>query len=219
MRRRVHHAILLLMITRITITCVKCGHTFQGKTPQSRCPNCHYRAVRVAPTLCQTCGRRYRASSRHTDCPVCRRKAKAKGACLDCGKAIQATSCRCLKCHNKTLPVQLSKLGHTHRKKGYVMERAIDGFRFQHVLVMQRHLGRELLKGEYVHHINGVKDDNRVENLELWRRPHPTGIRVSDALLWAKQILARYGGQSMDPGGIEPPSCDALQTTSTSIAS
>lgn len=41
---------------------------------------------------------------------------------------------------------------------------------------------------------NGVKDDNHIENLELWVRPHPSGIKVSDAIAWAKEILARYEG-------------------------
>jgi hypothetical protein len=37
-----------------------------------------------------------------------------------------------------------------------------------------------------------VKDDNRPENLELWTRPQPSGVRASDAIAWAREILARY---------------------------
>jgi hypothetical protein len=74
----------------------------------------------------------------------------------------------------------------------------------KHVLLMEEFLGRYLREGENVHHQNGVKDGNRPENLELWVRPQASGMRASDAVAWAKDILARYG--TCDPGwAIEPP--------------
>ena len=68
-----------------------------------------------------------------------------------------------------------------------------NGYVFEHVLVLEGTLGRYLLPGETVHHRNGVRDDNRPENLELWIRPQPTGIRAADALEWARHIVATYG--------------------------
>jgi hypothetical protein len=51
--------------------------------------------------------------------------------------------------------------------------------------------GRHLLPDEQIHYRNGVKDDNRLSSLELWVRPQPSGIRVEDAIAWAREILDR----------------------------
>lgn len=77
-----------------------------------------------------------------------------------------------------------------------------DGGRMRYVLehryVMENALGRPLQSHEDIHHINGDRKDNRLENLEIWSHSQPRGQRVSDKVSWAKEILSLYDPVSLN---------------------
>ena len=155
-----------------------------------------YRARTFGPMrTCTACGRKYKPSSGHHECPACR----SKDECC-CGNAKQRKSRTCLLCRDNSGDRNPNwQGGKTMHKAGYRMvhvpghPRATrTGYVFEHIVVMEHVVGRYLVAGENVHHRNGIKDDNRPENLEVWTRPQPSGIRVVEAVAWAKELLRRH---------------------------
>ena len=116
-----------------------------------------------------------RAGSAYWKCECeCGSVAEVRASSLVNGKS---TSCGCLtreKYKQRVGPKCSNWKGGRRIEGGYVLVRLRDhpnaqkqGYVFEHRVVMSQHLGRPLRKRELVHHINGNKADNRLENLAL----------------------------------------------------
>jgi hypothetical protein len=98
--------------------------------------------------------------------------------------------CESYRSDNKTLRDFLVRNGEFVRPNGFYQEGSRNknwkgghitkegyrriGHRFEHRIVMEQIIGRKLLRNEHVHHLNGIKLDNRPENLAL-HSPHAHG--------------------------------------------
>ena len=107
--------------------------------------------------------------------------------CKGCGETLPLPTKRRAYCSEncRRVPIGYRRTS----KDGYVQIRVPLGYpgailkgewMQEHRYVVQESLGRPLSSKENIHHINGNRSDNRLENLELWAVHQPIGIRLSD---------------------------------------
>lgn len=157
---------------------------------------------------CAACGVTFSTKAASNYCPKCMH-VRRKHPCADCGVQVDWRAERCMPCWGAAHAGadNPSFKGGRYRMKyhGYI---SIPGYRGhpradsngrvkEHTIVMEKMLGRYLLPNENVHHKNGVRDDNRPENLELWTKSQPAGQRASDMVAWAKELLALYEPEAL----------------------
>jgi hypothetical protein len=122
------------------------------------------------------------------DCWTTRRKQNyhlRKDTCT-CGTPKLKTSSQCSACRVPSEPSWYVS------KDGYLVANWRKRTVSQHRWMMEQYLGRPLTEHESVHHKNGIRNDNRIENLELWSRWQPRGQRVEDKIEYAETILRTY---------------------------
>jgi hypothetical protein len=116
-----------------------------------------------------------------TQKPVCARLLRQgrSSACASCAHSKNA------KWKTADGYVVVTAANHPNARKG--------GSILEHVLIMSQHLGRPLKPAERVHHIDGNRSNNAVENLELWDVGQPAGQRVADKIEHYRAFLELHG--------------------------
>jgi hypothetical protein len=77
--------------------------------------------------------------------------------------------------------------------KGYLEYRhgELRGVR-EHRWLYEQHYGIKLLPHQNIHHINGIRTDNRIENLELWDTSQPAGQRIDEKINFYFNLLQEF---------------------------
>ena len=140
-------------------------------------------------------------------CTHAGRTTDVRRKCLGCGVEFKVPSTKPLKkyctqrCYATNSQRKNKNLGFgCLNSNGYhVVKR--DGKNVKvHRLVMEKILGRDLRKGENVHHIDGNRANNTPANLELWTTTQPCGQRVIDKVAFAIAMLQQYPDFAAEAG-------------------
>ncbi len=155
---------------RRTITCEVCKSPFE-------------RTVKTQRACSVECGNKLKRQDRNVVCKTC-------GTLFERphGKTRIFCSRSCAQMNRVRLGESKKPDGYKNTApNGYVMTKHDGGWIQEHRLVMEQKLGRRLLPSERIHHKNGDRGDNRVENLELWgvtgkSKKDPPGQRLEDLM-------------------------------------
>lgn len=141
---------------------------------------------------CKACVRQRQQANYATKSDDFKSGQHRKVACPNCGKPMTKVSLLCASCAKPGWDPENPRW--RVNVKGYVVATGPNGMEIaQHRWVMEQSLGRKLYSHENVHHLNGVRTDNRLENLELWSVSQPAGQRIEDKLAWANWFISQYG--------------------------
>lgn len=166
-------------VGRPPATCTACRPAWRSKKSSEWLAANRHRADVAARRQARNDAYRARLNANPVACAVeeCGRPANSSGGMCSTHYS------RSRRGSDLTAPVK-PRLGINVNPAGYVLHWDGEKQRLQHRVVMERHLGRALAPWENVHHLNGIRHDNRIENLELWVTSQPSGQRPEDLARW-----------------------------------